>query len=316
MEYKKRLMMILFGVICVLLLTVGKGIEGAADILSTQTKIAFSTDEGIYVANIDGTNKIKVSSYFDPEVDRGLTYFPCVTWSPDGQQLAFRYYKSVSMKDVPAWWPRDLSRNGAESYICIVSIDNSKIHMLLSGDYPSWSPDGKKLVFFAHDDSTDSDHLYLVGLDGTGKIEVGPPVTSVPRGGSPVWSPDGRKIAYVDSGDICMIEADGSNKTCLINNGDDPAWSPDGKHIAFSKEEDDNRNIYVMNVNGKNQKRLTANKGNNSNPSWSPDGNKIIFTSDKDGHHALYVMDSDGARQTRLEGTEDAYCPSWSPFIK
>jgi hypothetical protein len=65
----------------------------------------------------------------------------------------------------------------------------------------------------------------------------------------------------------------------------DPDWSPDGKNIAFAsdREEEAGFQIYVMNADGSDQKRLgQVQPGENSHPSWSPDGSQIAFQSKRD----------------------------------
>ena len=49
--------------------------------------------------------------------------------------------------------------------------------------------------------------------------------------------------------------------------------------IAFVSERDGNDEIYVMNVDGSEQKNLTNNPAYDTGPSWSPDGKKITFSS-------------------------------------
>ena len=56
------------------------------------------------------------------------------------------------------------------------------------------------------------------------------------------------------------MNANGFDQTRLTNNADkddDPSWSPDGAKIAFSSQRDGNTAIYVRNVGGSNQTRLT-----------------------------------------------------------
>ena len=49
--------------------------------------------------------------------------------------------------------------------------------------------------------------------------------------------------------------------------------------IAFVSDRDGNSEIYVMDANGKNQRRLTNNPASDYSPSWSPDGKRIAFVS-------------------------------------
>ena len=64
--------------------------------------------------------------------------------------------------------------------------------------------------------------------------------------------------------------------------------------IAFQSNRDGNYEIYVMSINGKNQRRLTKNRVSDRLPSWSPDGKQIAFESNRDGNREIYVMDADG----------------------
>ncbi len=84
--------------------------------------------------------------------------------------------------------------------------------------------------------------------------------------------------------------------------------------IAFVSDRDGNDEIYVMDIDGKNQQRLTDNRDNDWWPSWSPDGKRIVFVSERDGNREIYVMDADGENPRRLTNNpnEDWY-PVWAP---
>ena len=72
--------------------------------------------------------------------------------------------------------------------------------------------------------------------------------------------------------------------------------------------------IYVMDADGKNQRRLTNNIWEDRSPSWSPDGERIVFSSGRDGNREIYVMDTDGGNQLNLTNNPQGdYSPSWSP---
>jgi Tol biopolymer transport system component len=106
-----------------------------------------------------------------------------------------------------------------------------------------------------------------------------------------------------------------------------PAWSPDGTRIAFaaqigSKAEDPRlTEIYVMNADGSEKRRLTTNRDNDQSPSWSPDGTKIAFARIIDPGSAntrsgIYVLDFESGRETRITDVGVPVFdldPAWSP---
>ena len=84
--------------------------------------------------------------------------------------------------------------------------------------------------------------------------------------------------------------------------------------IAFASNRDGDYEIYVMNINGKNLRRLTNNHHLDHSPSWSPDGKCIVFSSNRDRNREIYVMDADGGNQLNLTNNPQGdYSPSWSP---
>ena len=64
--------------------------------------------------------------------------------------------------------------------------------------------------------------------------------------------------------------------------------------IAFVSDRDGNDEIYVMDANGEELRKLTNNRFTDGQPSWSPDGKQIAFESDRERNYEIYVMDIDG----------------------
>jgi len=98
-----------------------------------------------------------------------------------------------------------------------------------------------------------------------------------------------------------------------------PAWSPDGEHIVFASNRDDGgaANLYLVDANGENLRRLTDHDKFDYTPDWSPDGKQIAFLSSRDGFYEVYTMDQDGSDVLRITHLEREggllCCPDWSP---
>jgi TolB protein len=138
---------------------------------------------------------------------------------------------------------------------------------------------------------------------------------------NPSWSPDARALAYTTfrpNPDVfvsLIYQGVLQNPTKGVGTNYLPVFSPDGKQIAFMSGRDGNPEIYAMNVDGSNLRRLTNNQAGDSSPTWSPSGSQIAFTSDRTGKAQIYVMNSsDGSGVRRLTVNEsEADRPTWSP---
>ena len=116
--------------------------------------------------------------------------------SPDGRSILYE--------------GRDDPHNVPASWIVVVDTSGSNPRRLYRGTDPSWSPDGRRIVF-----KTDvRGVLHVATIPASGGA-----ATVLTPGVHPAWSPDGRYIAYmVDQGgrsDIWTMKADGSGKRCI-----------------------------------------------------------------------------------------------------
>ena len=148
--------------------------------------------------------------------------------------------------------------------------------------------------------------------------------TSTVREGAPSWSPDGRQIAFYaeqasGKADLFVMNADGSGRRALLQTpaaGEGaPAFSPNGRHIAYDTDRDGNFEIYIMNADGTNTRRLTSHAGRDLAPAWSPDGEWIVFMSDRDARPEFDVfrMKADGSGLERLTSGATHWFPQYSP---
>jgi Tol biopolymer transport system component len=105
------------------------------------------------------------------------------------------------------------------------------------------------------------------------------------------------------------MNADGTGVVQLTTGGGyDPEWSPDLNTIVFSGDRDGNQDIYVIGVDGRDERRLTRNPAIDRQPFWSPDASKILFESFRNltrGASEVYVMDLDGSDPTKLTSFND-----------
>jgi Tol biopolymer transport system component len=100
-----------------------------------------------------------------------------------------------------------------------------------------------------------------------------------------------------------------------------PLSGSGGGVIAFTSERDGNAEIYMMNADGSDPRRVTDHRFGDYMGDWSPDGNQIVFHSTRDRKEDIYIIDltdnkteMNGATVRRItEDTDPNYEPVWSP---
>jgi len=215
-------------------------------------------------------------------------------WSPDGTKIVYLN------TDENCWTFSDPTTGEHTYYNTNIYIidENGEINKIVDTNQdkyrPTWSPDGKKIAYFAT--SFGTDYIYIIDADGTN-------ITKLTPGRNPKWSPDGKLIAYEHEDHVYVVGSDANNKTELY---DEPAkgaiWSPDGKKIAFSSGE-----IIIVDISGDN----IINTGvEGKAEAWFSDGKNLLFSPSglpisSSGY--IGIVNTDGSDMRTLVKTNTTY---------
>ena len=165
--------------------------------------------------------------------------------------------------------------------------------------------------------------VYVADYDGANEQRI---TNSRELNLSPSWSHDARSIVYsayrrggapdLFASFIYTGVLENLTKGRFRDGSYLPVFSPDGRQIAFAAvaEGANAHDIFVMNADGTNVRRITTHPDSDTTPTWSPTGTQIAFTSDRTGKPQIYVMNVDGSGVRRLplpDGEVDR--ATWAP---
>lgn len=153
-------------------------------------------DLDIYTMNVDGSDVRRLTT--TPGYDGGPW------WSPDGTKIVYRAWHppdSAGQADYQALLAQRMVRP-SRMELWVMNADGSdqrQITSLGGANFgPSWTPDGRRIVFSSNYKNPRSRNfeLYLINLDGSGLEQV---TTHEEFDGFPMFSPDGRRIVWASN---------------------------------------------------------------------------------------------------------------------
>ena len=158
---------------------------------------------------------------------------------------------------------------------------------------PTWSPDGKNLVFTSYLRGTPALYL-LTPQEGYLKLLWD-------KGGvnsSASISPNGRTVAFASSTDgnvdIFIVPIDGGEAQRLTTaRGIDtqPSWAPNGRQIAFTSTRSGSPQLYLMDADGSNVRRLSFGGFFHDEATWAYDGTRLSCTTRDEGTFQIATID-------------------------
>ncbi|MCX9084499.1 MAG: hypothetical protein OIN87_06875 [Candidatus Methanoperedens sp.] len=293
----------------------------------------------IYMVDIDGKNQIKIAELpLEDEYVDDLSYiggtqaemYQMLSWDPERTKIIFSKleatgYVWVWKKEEKKWMRYKV---GTEPSVPVVQSEIGEMKLIArEHERTAWAWDFKdnELKFIGH--------LSYGIVHRLGKEEV-------------VWSDDGKYVvlSFVELSEagateqIFVIDTEkGESKklTSFVGSNTNPKWSRDRKKITYARMQPEYKwspyipdsskgyDVWMINIDGSNEKQLTD-IPNNSEEGWlSPDGSKVIYSSyrkssinvDETQKIEIWMMNVDGSDRKLLEKVNAGGIESieWNP---
>jgi Tol biopolymer transport system component len=170
---------------------------------------------GLSIIRKDGTNLVRLTDEQTPSLIPDSR--TAVSWSPDGQWIAFY----------------------ADNRPYIIRPDSTGLEQLSDDAGQSlmaWSPDSEQIAFYSSD--LDNPGIVVIGIDGRRSFVENDDLTVPVSGDALLWSPEGDQFVAYDVAQkaLVLVSRNGAQVEPLASVGGIPsrlAWSPDGSQLAY-----------------------------------------------------------------------------------
>ncbi len=298
----------------------------------------------LILSNVDGSGERELSAR---QSDAGYRD-SAPAWSPDGTTLIVFTSSQHEPRplllsidvgtgqqtelDTPWWWgvTRSLwmpdgkrlivaarARGEATSQLWMLSLGDGEIRRLTNDleayFWVSLSADGRLLV--TRQQRINS-HLWLLpdgNIKKAKQLTFGERNTDGFRGLG--WTPDGKLVFTAVTGhiaDVYSIDSDGLNRVALTTNvGHDstyPIATPDGRYVVFTSNRTGARQIWRMDIDGRNQTQLTFGEPRISahSAALSPDGKEVFFIKRGAAPAAIWKVSIEGGEAVQVSRLTNA----------
>ena len=268
----------------------------------TTPKILFtSARDGnmeVYIMNPDGSEQVNLTRH--PSTDLQAV------WSPTGEQILF------------------VSNRGDVRDLYLMAPDGTNVRRVfkkkgkINKDGPTWSPNGKQIIYYLMDWEGPNSGIYIATLREQEEEFLG-------KYSFPAWSPDGTEIACKASNPaetwIILINVHTRKHQRLLPKKvlpwqTEPSWSATGDKIAFAgnkhplpaildrdlhKAWRDKQTTFIVNRDGTGLKQLIDEAGADAwAPALSPNGEQVLYTQEIKERNQIFTVDVNSGIRTQL----------------